>query len=1386
MTIDNELPYATEFMETSIERVEGTNIIITPELFDSPYDLLHMEYLWTINGVETNTSSYWSRTDTEHNIARLVAFDPFGANFTQYFNFTIIPNKAELSFMKTQYIYGDTQTIFNFRGTVIPSIFNQNYRDTMELQYSLFARDNTLLSSGTGLFDEDGYGFTIPLNTSVIANNDTVADLYDIILTEEDVNLISNPSGSYRLKLELVVGDDIIVSTKGALSVSLDMDGDFMTDELEILYHNTFDYLDFDVHDTDTNNDGQADPVEYVLGEDADGDGLASFFEDIYGTSDNNPDSDGDGLTDGYGPFGELTYRSDPTNPDTDNDGLTDYEEVVGWQVELISKNGLIIEKVTSDPTKGDTDGDGVYDTYEKNLKTNPRSGDTDGDGLTDREEQDIGTSMLNKDTDFDGIDDYTEVNSAFVNIYYDAEGYENEQIYYLNPNSPDSDNDNITDYAEVYIYKSTGTNKDTDRDGILDWDEINTYMTDINNADTDGDGLADGIEIQGFTIPIIMFSGGVYSEEGLVLEEPEVMKYNVTVVTDPLRMDTDGDGLTDWEELMGDTSNVGDPTSVDSDSDGIIDIFDSQRLVSDFTPAELLGEVEVEYSIRPDVLVEAVTAAVSAGLSTIWNLMKSLGNFASKVIDSFWYWKKKCKWGICVKWPVVRSWSSIKSRLKDAVLSFVKDFRNDVFPTLKNWGQYWLNTLSFSGFSVSLKKKGGFPVGLSVSGSISMAVRNIVSSIAGILDPTINLQVDLEDEAGIDKIKIYQDSVLIKVIKNVNSKKYHINEYFSVINNGNAFSTTLIEFEIYDINGNVRVFNRTTSAQDFAQGVLDAGVTAIKETASAIVDVLEQAWEWTLETVQIIGSAVVDAVNTVVEFVNDTLNLVLNWLAAQFERIWEGFIRDMMFLVTRATDYLNRAENILDIFFNQYAIYRSHMAGAVDVVMESPVMQEINDTLNDVSAKIEDMLPPFDKNGIMASLGGVTDVFSSIFSGTIIQVAIDFLAEKATKILEDVLMDVLESLVKGVFGSYGEMALEVIKDTVQELSASPFEVPFSFSAAGPDRDGFIGSFLGLVEFMRNPAAGLGSMLSSITGERVMSFIDKFMVDNTTKLVSLNDILTFMFKPVVALGIVVSDIFTWTDSIFYLRLDGQQMTYKEIFSNVAVLGTNIENNAVDEPDEILNLISMIIELLQIAYTEVFRFVAMNDRVADNDVEIPVMRMDVTVQTIFHFLTSIPDLILEYMDGYSDNKLDPNYFENTEKKLFFTIFVGLKQIVQLVCVWKYSVKDQTEIIFEVLFGIFDWIFAFIEAIWFSAIAVRDMDTLDEYNQRAWAFEIAAVWLTAFYEPICYAFNHGKRIIEYFPGPWAKGIGIGIYGALALATVGMQVTTSVLGFVATLNT
>ena len=318
--------------------------------------------------------------------------------------------------------------------------------------------------------------------------------------------------GEAGLGLEIALSKKWILDVTGGFNV-------FATDDVNGQASNLNDKF---LHDYDRYfNIGLG--IEYAFencSADDDKDGLGICEEEKLGTDPNNPDTDGDGLTDGDE---VLKYKTNPLKADTDGDGLNDGDEVM---------------KYKTDPNKADSDGDGLNDGDEvMKYKTDPLKVDTDGDGLGDGDEVlKYKTDPLNPDTDGDGLKDGEEV-----------------MQYKTDPLSPDTDKDGLTDGDEVMKYKTDPLNADTDNDGLKDGEEVNGFTITINlvdsnsetrtvktdplKSDTDGDGLSDGAEVNGADVTIL---------------NAKCEPITVRCVTDPTMMDTDGGGVNDGTEVNG------------------------------------------------------------------------------------------------------------------------------------------------------------------------------------------------------------------------------------------------------------------------------------------------------------------------------------------------------------------------------------------------------------------------------------------------------------------------------------------------------------------------------------------------------------------------------------------------------------------------------------------------------------------------------------------------------------------------------------------------------------------------------------------------------------------------------------------------------------------
>jgi uncharacterized repeat protein (TIGR01451 family)/fimbrial isopeptide formation D2 family protein len=338
----------------------------------------------------------------------------------------------------------------------------------------------------------------------------------------------------------------------------------------------------------DINHNGRIDGTEKnpnlkaddVAGFDSDNDGLPDAVELAIGTNPNDADSDDDGIADGD----EANYSADndgdglinALDPDSDNDGIYDGTETGVTSPVGTAQNGTDTTKgfyvPDADPTtktsmvNPDTDRGGVRDGAEDanhngridagetdpNLRSDDVIVDTDKDGLSDAEELALGSDPKDRDTDDDGISDGQEPNFASDT---DGDGI-------INVLDPDSDNDGLFDGTEVGVTTPVlGDNTDplnpikgTDTTrGVFIPDADPVTRTSPLDRDTDNGSVRDG------------------SEDANHDGKKDTGERDPTAgngADDVGLLDSDGDGLSDREEIfMG--SN---PFDKDSDDDGVAD----------------------------------------------------------------------------------------------------------------------------------------------------------------------------------------------------------------------------------------------------------------------------------------------------------------------------------------------------------------------------------------------------------------------------------------------------------------------------------------------------------------------------------------------------------------------------------------------------------------------------------------------------------------------------------------------------------------------------------------------------------------------------------------------------------------------------------------------
>jgi Bacterial TSP3 repeat len=159
----------------------------------------------------------------------------------------------------------------------------------------------------------------------------------------------------------------------------------------------------------DTDSDGMDDGFEvtYLLNplivgdatSDADGDGLSNLWEYKFKLNPRQTDSNSNGVSDALEDHDRdrltnlselVTHQTLPDQPDTDGDGLSD-----GWEI-LYGYSALVNNQTDASPnnnSEADPDNDGLINHTEDQLGTNPNNADTDGDGFSDFAENQAGSN---------------------------------------------------------------------------------------------------------------------------------------------------------------------------------------------------------------------------------------------------------------------------------------------------------------------------------------------------------------------------------------------------------------------------------------------------------------------------------------------------------------------------------------------------------------------------------------------------------------------------------------------------------------------------------------------------------------------------------------------------------------------------------------------------------------------------------------------------------------------------------------------------------------------------------------------------------------------------------------------------------------------------------
>jgi hypothetical protein len=269
-------------------------------------------------------------------------------------------------------------------------------------------------------------------------------------------------------------------------------------------------------------------------------------------------DVDGDGLSGAD----EIAAGTDPENPDSDSDGLSDSDELRSYKL-LSLENGGLTENLDWQSARAEAqkvgarlavlNTSGKQDAFKKLFGREIQLGglpywigghDSITEGTYQWLDQDgnmNGPIVSNSNSNWDlyqpnnlNNSDAMEVRpNALLNwsmaVRTKAQGFVIEYPS-SDPNDPDTDGDELDD-SEERAFGSNPNKPDTDNDGLTDLQERdygNDPLVPDVDKDTDGDRLTNQQEVE-----------GSYPPKPLL------------VPTNPLLVDTDGDGISDYDEVQ-------------------------------------------------------------------------------------------------------------------------------------------------------------------------------------------------------------------------------------------------------------------------------------------------------------------------------------------------------------------------------------------------------------------------------------------------------------------------------------------------------------------------------------------------------------------------------------------------------------------------------------------------------------------------------------------------------------------------------------------------------------------------------------------------------------------------------------------------------------------
>ena len=285
--------------------------------------------------------------------------------------------------------------------------------------------------------------------------------------------------------------------------------------------------------------------------------GCATFTAEVDGITSTNPqvaDTDGDGLNDSYE---ALTLLTDPTSSDTDGDGISDGVEVngaYGNPAQASDPRDNNTDDDAFDDGEEDTNFNGQVDQGETDPTRREDAGDEDNDGIQNWEENLTCTLWNVADTDSGGINDGDERNISHGTDPCDS----------------------LVNFETTFVSYSSSLNRVTlgngsgfNPGGGVGWYNVSgtwesfAYATVVNAV------------LQGVSNGPSGTPSQVANRNGSFCHTDAVAAGTIGFsqqYCDDDYTDSDGDGLADWQELLGTFGWFSNPNIADSDADGVDD----------------------------------------------------------------------------------------------------------------------------------------------------------------------------------------------------------------------------------------------------------------------------------------------------------------------------------------------------------------------------------------------------------------------------------------------------------------------------------------------------------------------------------------------------------------------------------------------------------------------------------------------------------------------------------------------------------------------------------------------------------------------------------------------------------------------------------------------